>query len=234
VPTVLMPLAANQVPVAQRVALAGAGIDIGRPGADIEARLGWALGVLRAERERRVAMAAAGPRIVDGRGAARVVTALTAHDLSIRPVRPDDGRRLWDWANEPTTRAMSFDSTPIAWHDHLAWLDTHLHDPSSRLYLVGDSKGRAIGHTRFTVDRDGAEIGVNIEASCRGAGVGSAVIRRATDHLLDAEPGIGRVQAWIKTENRASLGAFSLAGYHEIARGRHRSGHEAVLMEAGR
>lgn len=41
--------------------------------------------------------------------------------MDLRRARPEDSRLVWSWANDPKTRANSFDPTPIAWEDHCAW-----------------------------------------------------------------------------------------------------------------
>lgn len=76
VPTILMPVVADQVPIAARVAEAGAALDIG-PLASVDVAV--IAGVLRdlcAEPGMRSAMAARGWGLVDGRGAERVVGVL--------------------------------------------------------------------------------------------------------------------------------------------------------------
>lgn len=227
VPAVVVPLAANQVPVAGRLAGAGAALDIGRPGADLEHRVEWALGVLRADASRRKAMATAAREACDGRGADRVVTALQATALAVRPAGAADCRRLWEWANDPATRAASYRSGPIGWEEHVSWFARNVADPASAMYVVEGDAG-PIGQARFAVDAGHAEVSVSVDAGHRGGGTGAAVIRAATDQLMADRPLVRVVDAWIKATNAGSIGAFARAGWLEHHRGEHPSGYLSV------
>ena len=128
--------------------------------------------------------------------------------MTIREVREDDCRVLWEWANDPLTRAASYNSEPIPWDDHRSWFAEKL---ASRLYLalVDD---QPVGHIRFARSDAAAVVGVVVSPDHRGEGLGAALIRRGTERFF-SETGVERVDAFIKAENAASTRAFEKAGY---------------------
>ena len=75
---------------------------------------------------RRRQLSQRGQELVDGLGAARICRAMFDATLQLRPVTPRDARLLFDWVNEPRTRAMSFLSQPIEWDQHCNWLEERL------------------------------------------------------------------------------------------------------------
>ena len=154
-------------------------------------------------------------QIVDGQGAQRVVTSIQeAGDcvLKLRPVRQDDCRLLWEWTNDPVTRAASFSSEFTPWDDHVRWFRTKLSDPSCYYYILLDREGVPLGQVRFDASGDEAENSISIAPSYRGRGYAASGIRIASKHLFQ-ETAIARIYAYIKPSSDASIHAFKKAGY---------------------
>jgi spore coat polysaccharide biosynthesis predicted glycosyltransferase SpsG/RimJ/RimL family protein N-acetyltransferase len=215
VPTVLVPVADNQVPVAAAAAAAGAAVDAGWYADLTPAALAATVADLTADPRRRVTMAAAASALVDGRGARRVVARLRARAIGVRPATDADVAPLFEWANDPNTRASSFRPEPIAWDEHTRWFMARRRDPACALYIA-ESGGAPIGQVRFDADpacTATAEISVSVAPHARGAGWGPAVIAAATDRYLSDVPAVDRVVARIRPENGASQSAFDLAAY---------------------
>jgi spore coat polysaccharide biosynthesis predicted glycosyltransferase SpsG len=76
----------------------------------------------------RATMSETGRRVVDGLGNYRVWFHLNEDTLSLRPANADDARLIWEWASDPTVRAVSFTSVPIPWETHVRWFDSKLSD----------------------------------------------------------------------------------------------------------
>ncbi|MGH9226790.1 MAG: GNAT family N-acetyltransferase [Acidimicrobiales bacterium] len=197
VPAVLVPLAANQAPLA--AALARAGIALAATRDDDLAGL---VADLAHDPARRRTMAGRGRALVDGRGARRVVTRMVSESLDLRPVTEADARRLWEWANDPATRAASFTSDPIPWETHADWLRRRLADPASHLFITD------IGVVRF----EGAVISVTVAPSARGKGLGAALIDAGVRRLF-ATTDTPAIVAHIRPENVASHIAFADADF---------------------
>jgi UDP-2,4-diacetamido-2,4,6-trideoxy-beta-L-altropyranose hydrolase len=204
-PSVLLAVADNQVPVARAVIDAGAALGDGDPG-ELLARLVADPGL-------RCSLADRARRLVDGRGPRRVVAAIHSHQIDLRPATAADARLLFDWANDAVVRAASFDPTPIDWPDHEAWLARRLADPGSRLYLAQDGD-RPWGLVRVEGrSPDIAEVGVTVGAADRGRGRAAALIRAGTRSALAELADVEEVVARIRPENHRSAAAFDQAGY---------------------
>jgi RimJ/RimL family protein N-acetyltransferase len=131
---------------------------------------------------------------------------------TLRPVGEDDMRRLWEWSNDPEVRRQSFDSAPIEWDDHVSWFMAQRRDPRSSIFVVESPLGEPVGVVRFAADADkAAVIGVAIDPSARGSGVGSKAIRAACIRMKD--DGVAPIFAFVKPDNASSIRAFTHAGF---------------------
>ena len=132
--------------------------------------------------------------------------------ISVRPATQDDCRRLWDWRNESTTRAASFNSDFIPYQDHENWFSRKMRAQDTRIFIVMDADAREVGYVRFSIEADEAEISVGVDIAERGKGYGADAIRMASDQILATGP-VDRILAYIKQDNPASLAAFQRAGF---------------------
>jgi RimJ/RimL family protein N-acetyltransferase len=168
----------------------------------------------------RAALAAAGPRQVDGYGAFRARDALAAafagrpapRRVRYRPATPEDAGLLLDWRNDPHVRALSFSSDPITPEQHRAWLAGVLAD-RDRTLLVAEQAGAAVGTLRFDRSAARAQISITVGPDARGRGLGTQMIAEATELQLAAHPGLADVLAEVQARNLPSLKAFERAGY---------------------
>jgi len=151
--------------------------------------------------------------------------------VRLRPAGAADASRLREWRNEAETRAASFVMAPVAWDEHVRWLDRKLADPYARLLIASDEAGAEVGFVRLDADGEDAEISVSIDRGRRGQGIGTEVIRKAAA-LAFAELGVRRVVAHIKLENSRSLRAFTGAGFARSSLGRD-DVVELVLVSGG-
>ena len=136
--------------------------------------------------------------------------------LSIRPATADDARAIWEWRNDPTTRAMSGEVDVIPWEVHARRCEQALGDSARRLLMV-QLADTAVGMVRF--DDTGAgtwRISVNLAPAARGRGHGTAALLRACDWLVGHERPRG-VTADIRTGNVASVKAFAAAGFRRVS-----------------
>ena len=135
--------------------------------------------------------------------------------LSVRPATADDARSIWEWRNDPTTRAMSGDVDDIAWEVHTRWFEQALVDSARRL-LVVQLEDTAVGMVRFDDIDDGTwRISVNLAPAARGRGHGTAALVRACDWLATHDRPRA-VTADIRTGNVASVRAFEAAGFRRV------------------
>jgi UDP-2,4-diacetamido-2,4,6-trideoxy-beta-L-altropyranose hydrolase len=147
---------------------------------------------------------------IDGYGVDRVVHRLISPPLRFRRVKVHDCRRVWEWANDPVTRAVSFSSAPIRWETHVEWFLSKLGDPSCMFLIAEDTEGNPVGQVRYDKDKEGKMISVSVAPEFRGRGYGTAMIVLSLDEF---QRRYFEIHAYIKPDNLASIRAFEKAGF---------------------
>ena len=99
--------------------------------------------------------------------------------MIIRPAKLEDARLLWEWRNDPGTRANCTFGDQVPWEMHLAWLTRKLSDPNTTL-LVGELNGRPVGTIRID-HADESELSWTVAPEVRGQGVGAMLARAVPD-----------------------------------------------------
>ena len=167
--------------------------------------------------------------LVDAQGASRVMMHMMGEKLRLREVCDKDCRLLWEWANDPVVQASAFTPNPISWDEHVSWFQRKIVEPNCLIYIIMDEHGEPVGQVRFDTDSQGsAEINISIDAKERKKGYGSDALKLACQYALQA-CNIEKVLAHIKKDNKASIRAFTRAGF--IDKGLEDfKGHKAVEM----
>ena len=131
--------------------------------------------------------------------------------MKLRPATTDDAALLFEWANDPETRAGSHTTDPIPWETHVAWLDRVIADPDRQLY-IGVEDGRPVGQVRL--DRDGGKhvISTTVAPDARGRGLSEPMMAAAI------ETAEGLVVAEIKPDNVRSVRMCAAVGFVEVDR----------------
>ena len=135
---------------------------------------------------------------------------MTTGAVSLRPAVASDRAMVFEWANDPVTRANSFAPDVIAWDVHCAWFERTLRDPDRRLYIILVSD-EPIGQARLDAAGERSlEISVSLAPAWRGRRLAVEAIRLVTAHA-----GAHLVHAYVKPGNDVSRRAFLSAGYVE-------------------
>ncbi|MFI3185614.1 MAG: UDP-2,4-diacetamido-2,4,6-trideoxy-beta-L-altropyranose hydrolase [Methylococcaceae bacterium] len=108
-------------------------------------------------------------RVVDARGALRVIASMSCSGIDMRMARIDDFENLFVWRNHPTIRAVSRNSALIKWEDHCHWFASLLTDPN-RVLLIGQRDGVPIGVVRFDIQHHQAEVSIYLVPGITGCG----------------------------------------------------------------
>lgn len=210
-PSLVLPLNSNQLPIATGLASEGAACNLGLA-ADFDApTFSSEVRTLASDQAARSAMSLAGRRLVDGRGAARVVTQLKSKLVHLRPAAVDDMKLIWEWANDPLVREASFRGAPIPWEDHQRWFAAQLVSPTTR-FFVAELDGQPVAQVRFAIEDTSAVISASLSAELRGHRLASAILVRAAREIFRTTA-VERIVALIKPGNTASLRAFTRAGF---------------------
>jgi RimJ/RimL family protein N-acetyltransferase len=148
--------------------------------------------------------------------------------IALRAARPDDAERLFAWANDPATRAASFDRESITWQVHVAWLAAVVDDQERRLWIAEEG-GVPVGQVRIDRTPDGIGlVSIGLAPGNRGRGVGRTVLRMGLAAAL-RELGISRARAIVLAANLPSRRLFEGAGFVTIV-GADGPGHPAALV----
>ncbi len=137
-------------------------------------------------------------------------------DVTIRRATVEDCHELWVWRNHPEVRKWYFCKEGVTYQDHRRWFANKLRDPSTRIYIAEDALGIKVGQARFDTKEGSTSISVGLSPLQFGKGLGSRLIKAATEMFLDQEPAVREVIAQVIENNTASRKAFTKAGYvHE-------------------
>lgn len=219
VPFLALTIANNQRFLGDSLARHGVAVNLGWA-KDLDAKtLALHIRRLANDAEIRARMSRAGRRLLDGRGAFRVLQALGLVSLSLRPACPEDSAVLWNWANDPLVRRFSFQSDPISWQHHEQWFARKMGDPRCHIWIADDAEGGPVGQVRFErQDDDAVSIAISIAADSRGKGYAAQLLRLGLRRAARVFPGCV-AHASIKVENAASVRAFESAGFSLAGRG---------------
>jgi len=109
-----------------------------------------------------------------------------------------DAKALFEWRNDPMTRAASHNTAEIRFEDHLAWLESSLADPSRLLY-VAEINGEPVGTVRADQSGGTWELSWTVAPSRRGSGIGKRIASKLALSITDP------VRAEVRSGNIASM-----------------------------
>ena len=217
-PTLVVAIAANQLPFAEALDQAGH-LQLLGVGASVTAeQIRFAL--LAQMTEPKPEKAA--PALTDGWGALRLSMAMMGPQgaISLRPAVAADEKLLLHWANDPQVRANSFSPEPIASKDHHHWFQKGLTDPNRLLLIATASDYCPIGQIRFDrqpgsaqADVIEAKLSLLLDRCARGHGLAAQLVRLGLQALeQDWGPSVEAVAEVLKS-NTASNACFARAGF---------------------
>ncbi len=212
-PSLVLVLADNQDANAAFCESQGIGLNLGKYQKLTDTALATTLKAILVDREKRATMARAGIKLIDGFGANRVYDHLKANEVSLRMVREEDCRWVFEVANDPVVRAASFRSDPILWDGHQQWFAKKVQSPNCVYYIALSEEGAPIGQAYFDVSGSEAVVSVALASAARGRGYGTLLVRKASQEFFGQMEGVSVVHAYVKPANEASLKAFTKAGY---------------------
>ncbi|MCW5729817.1 MAG: UDP-2,4-diacetamido-2,4,6-trideoxy-beta-L-altropyranose hydrolase [Alphaproteobacteria bacterium] len=224
-PSLVIGVAENQRPTAEALRESGAARILGWIGEVAPAGIAATLRELADDPQALAAMAEAAARLVDGRGAERLLLALLAPRPSaqgamirLRPVAAGDEARLLDWQKAPATRRFARDPRIPTAGSHAAWFAARLNDPSCLLTII-EADGEPAGFLRL--DRRGNafgrpmhEISIAIAPDHYRRGIARAALALAARLMRGCE-----LVAFVLEANDASHRLFREAGYSTEADG---------------
>jgi UDP-2,4-diacetamido-2,4,6-trideoxy-beta-L-altropyranose hydrolase len=157
-------------------------------------------------------MSRRGMEAVDGRGVQRVAARLGCTALEIRMAREDDSRRVFEWRNHPSVRAVSRTVDVIDWESHQKWFASVL-SATDRCLLIGQLGGLPVGVVRFDTRAEEAEVSIYLVPGAHASGQGRSLLLSAERWLGANRPAVARIRAHVLGDNDRSRRLFAGAGY---------------------
>ncbi len=232
VPVLLVIQADNQRGTAECLDALGVATNLGRP-TDLSCeKIASELVNLLIAAEKRTEMVDTGRELVDGNGTTRILMHLNADRLHIRDAHEDDCKQLWEGANDPEVRAVSFSPEAIPWERHIQWFSSKLNDPACVLQIAANGDEIPAGQIRYELDGDQAVVSISLDRQFRGKGYGSPLIWRSAQKFFE-NTAATTIHAYVKEGNEASVRAFQNAGYRKLERSTVRD-QEAVHLVLSR
>jgi len=155
-------------------------------------------------------------KLVDGRGARRVIRAMGVSALLVRSATRTDSARLFEWRNHPEIRAVSRCPDVIDWRTHAAWFESVVANPQRPL-LIGERAGATVGVVRFDITSDRAEVSIYKVPGPSEPETGQELLAAAENWLVREYPAVRVLTAEVLGDNQASHGLFAAAGYSRSA-----------------
>ena len=212
-PSILVEAADNQRLLARTLDTMGVAVNAGPVEAvDCGALAERAQKILR-DPIRRSEISTKARRLVDGHGVGRVVATMSS-PLRIRQVEARDCRLLFDWANDPLVRAVSFTPESIPWETHQCWFERQLGNPAARIYVFENESGQPVAQVRYEIEGPRATLSINVDPKLRGHGLGAKVLLLGVEELFNTTS-VDTIDAFVKPSNERSLVLFRTAGFEE-------------------
>lgn len=183
---------------------------------------------LAKSQEVRSALAEGGRAMVDGLGSLRVTDALFPPQVTIRPAVEADSKRIWEWANDPVSRTMSFESRPIPWNNHQSWFRQKL-NASLSICLVAEINDVPAAFVRLDEKDQDRVVSINLSPHFRGRSLASPILREAMGVFRHWCPA-GAFHAFIRPNNLASIRTFEKGGFRKTDSA-NMKGQEALKYE---
>jgi UDP-2,4-diacetamido-2,4,6-trideoxy-beta-L-altropyranose hydrolase len=217
-PSLVVAIAANQLPFAQALDQAG---HLQLLGDAATVTVDQIRSALRAQ----IALpfhGAAGSDLTDGWGASRLATAMLGAQgaINLRQATVGDEALLLRWANDPQVRANSFSPEPIAAADHHDWFQKGLANPNRLLLIATATDGCPIGQIRFDRQPAGAEglaseatVDLSLDRCARGHGLAAELVLLGLQAMDQRWGPATDAVAEVLPSNTASDACFARAGF---------------------
>ena len=127
--------------------------------------------------------------------------------ISIRQVKQEDIKNIFDLSNDQGVRKVSLNKKPISWENHIKWFEKRLKSDMP-FYIIEDENKDFIGQVRFEKENSEIIISISIISKYRSKRIGRKVIKKCIE-----KSGFKYVTAYIFDYNQASIKAFENADF---------------------
>jgi UDP-2,4-diacetamido-2,4,6-trideoxy-beta-L-altropyranose hydrolase len=220
-PSILVTLATNQIPIAEEMHGQGFVRWLGDQRSVGLSNLKDALVEIIQNKDTLVEWSFRCRSLVDGKGAGKVAAILLLNantPLKARTARLDDEALILQWANDPLVRQNAFNADKIDAASHRNWFYKRLHNPGyCQIYIVETDMGLPIGQVRFERSEGAWEIHYGLAAFARGRGLGAALLQTAI-RVFRGNQKSDRLFGRVRPENLPSRKIFEHLGFSAAKR----------------
>lgn len=150
-------------------------------------------------------------QILDGRSPARLLDIVNSLLLEFRKVKAEDVKLIYDWNNDPVTRANSHNTAKIEYADHEKWFAGRIADKNLD-FLLFIYNNIPCGSVRIERKESENVIGIAIAPEFRGKKLAPLLISKAGEYFYNHH-GKKEITAYIKKQNLPSIKSFQRVGY---------------------
>ena len=140
--------------------------------------------------------------------------------MELRRAKAADAQAVFDWRNDPATRAASLSTAEVDWHTHEQWFGRALENLRLVMYLAEQAvEPHLIGMCRFDINEaaESAEVSINLNPLARGQRLAQPLLDTAIRTFSLEHGAVRELSAQIRAENHASRLIFERAGFVQIA-----------------
>lgn len=126
--------------------------------------------------------------------------------MKIRDASLDDARLLFEWRNDPATRAASHNSDEVIFSDHVLWLEKSISNPN-RIICIAEDNGVSVGTVRADYIDGFFELSWTTAPDHRGCGVAynmTQLMRDRVENPICAEVKVGN-EASVKVARKLGM-----------------------------
>ncbi|WP_206023735.1 GNAT family N-acetyltransferase [Saccharibacillus alkalitolerans] len=128
-----------------------------------------------------------------------------------REAQESDIWLLYNWANDPVVRAMSFNKSKISEEEHKSWFKNALACQNPMIYVAEfEENGTAVGTVKLDQNQ---VIGITLDVEYRGKGLATPLLKRFLQFIENRFGYSFSIYAYIKDENFASISTFEKSGF---------------------
>lgn len=215
VPSLVISVAPNQRPQIDTMAAAGAIRFVGDHPEVTAEQIAQVVTALAADEPARLAMAATGRKLVDGRGAMRLAAWIGALALGARDVQLDDAEDLLNWRTDDRNWQHNWEAAEKPdFASHVAWLKAKVADPDC-VFRILTREDEPVGVVRFDLGDAGrsARLSIYLVPAWHGRKMGLSVYCAAERALRQSHPGVRQFVSRIHRDNKASARLHRDAGF---------------------
>jgi RimJ/RimL family protein N-acetyltransferase len=131
-------------------------------------------------------------------------------EVTLRPVKKTDFKKILEWRNEPEVRGQMFNSKLISWSEHATFWNKIIEDKRKYGFIIS-AEGEDCGVIRFDVENNEAEIDIFISKKFHGKGIGTKALEKSIKEAKKLN--LRSINARIKPQNYSSIKAFEKNGF---------------------